>query len=44
MSNQQTENESSHPFYFNVFEERDKEFVLEISQEDYERDLAAGFD
>lgn len=42
MKHHQQDNEQPRPFYFNVVEEHGKEVVLEVSQEDYERDLASG--
>jgi uncharacterized protein (DUF4415 family) len=35
-------NETVRPFHFEVVEEKDKETVIEVKQEDYEKDLAAG--
>jgi uncharacterized protein (DUF4415 family) len=35
-------NEKTGPFRFEVVEEKDREVVIEVKQEDYENDLAAG--
>lgn len=35
-------NKTARPFHFEVVEEKEKETIIEVKQEDYEKDLAAG--